>query len=195
MNTKDTTGLSLTVQVAADDWAAAQRRLAFLHAVIIQILRDEARLREWFSASELAALRLPGLPRTKAGVSRLAASQHWPRRSVPGRGGERFEYHVYALPERAFSTLLDRIMTAPPCVDDPAPHRPETPAAAAEPIDAGPNMAPPWMLPLMRLVKGGAVRSLDDLVSALPGALPRGAAMPSRDQVRDALASLGMPSP
>jgi hypothetical protein len=185
----------LTVQVRADDWAAAQRRLAFLHAVIVQILRDEARLREWFSAAELAALRLPGLPRSKGGVARIAAAQHWPRRSVTGRGGERFEYHVYALPERAFSALLDRIVTAPPCVDDPAPLRPETPAPESEPLEVGPNMAPPWMLPLMRLVKGGGAHTVDDLVRDLPGALPRGAAMPSRAQVQDALTSLGLPSP
>ncbi|MQX38609.1 DNA-binding protein [Roseospira navarrensis] len=186
-----TTDLPLTVQVPAEDWATARRRIAFLEAVIVQILRDKARLREWFSAAELAALRLPGLPGSATGIASVARARGWPRRSATAPDRARLEYHVYALPGRAFDALLDRIVKAPPCVDDPAPHRPETPAPSQVPGSAV-NTAPSWVLPLMRLVKSGTARSLDDLVRDLPAALPVGTAAPSRAEIMEALAALGV---
>lgn len=72
---------------------------------------------EWFTAAELAALSLPGLPRTKRGVHDLIAREGWaqardeagdplsrPRRA---RGGGT-EYHLSLLPEAAKGALLLR---------------------------------------------------------------------------------------
>ena len=87
--------LALTVSVPAEQWDFARRRLRYMEAVIVQILRDAARFKEWYSAAELAALGLRGLPGTKQGIARLAASQKWRRRIVTGRGGERHEYRLF----------------------------------------------------------------------------------------------------
>jgi hypothetical protein len=72
-------------------------------------------VQEWFSAAELAELRLSGLPSTKRGVQQLAEREGWaqaacdvrgplarPRR---GRGGGT-EYHVTLLPESVRAQLL-----------------------------------------------------------------------------------------
>ncbi len=72
---------------------------------------------EWFSAAELAELRLPGLPSTKMGVLKQAEREGWadaecdtrgplarPRR---GRGGGT-EYHLALLPETARVQLMMR---------------------------------------------------------------------------------------
>lgn len=72
---------------------------------------------EWFSAAELAELRLPGLPSTKRGIQQQAEREGWanaecdtrgplarPRR---GRGGGT-EYHLALLPEPARVQLMMR---------------------------------------------------------------------------------------
>jgi len=61
--------------------------------------------KEWFSAQELAAAGLPGLPTTKQGVHHLAKREGWPSRARVGRGGGR-EYHASSLPRPAQSALL-----------------------------------------------------------------------------------------
>jgi hypothetical protein len=68
--------------------------------------------REWFSAAELAALALPGMPATKRGVTDLAERQDWQRaawegthwRLRTGRGGG-VEYHLAVLPMVARAKL------------------------------------------------------------------------------------------
>lgn len=72
---------------------------------------------EWFTASQLAALALPGLPTTMAGVQFMAERENWrkPERQYPrdpeglwrrrkGRGGG-FEYHLRCLPVAARARL------------------------------------------------------------------------------------------
>jgi len=189
--TDDLNGLPLTVSVPATEWAYIKRRVRYLEAVMLQVLRDRARVREWFCAAELAALRLPGLPRSKAGVTRLATAHDWRRRIVTGRGGERYEYHVASLPPRAFDALVELIVDALPTRDQaPAPAlpqaAPQTPRPAAED-----DPAPAWLLPLMRLVKGGASGTLADICKALPEVLPAGVAQPTPEEVAEALRRLG----
>ncbi|RWR25044.1 hypothetical protein D2T29_22415 [Sinirhodobacter populi] len=65
----------LTVHVAADVWAYAQRRTAFLETLLIRVLREHAEMQEWFSASELETLRLPGLPTHRSTITRKARQE------------------------------------------------------------------------------------------------------------------------
>lgn len=70
---------------------------------------------EWFSAAELAALGLPGLPGTKMGVLKRAEAEGWATaqddvrgalsRKRKGRGGG-LEFHVHLLPEQARLRLM-----------------------------------------------------------------------------------------
>lgn len=69
---------------------------------------------DWFSAAELAAKALPGMPSTKQGVLKVAKAQGWDVREGPngpqarkrqGRGGG-VEYHVSLLPEAARLKLV-----------------------------------------------------------------------------------------
>lgn len=69
---------------------------------------------EWFSAGELAAKTLPGLPSTKPGILKRAKEEGWDQRSGAagplarkrkGRGGG-VEYHVSLLPEVTRVALL-----------------------------------------------------------------------------------------
>jgi len=62
-------GFPLTVTVPADDWAFTNRRLRYLEGVIVQILRDGGSVKEWYTAAELAALGLSGLPRSSGASS------------------------------------------------------------------------------------------------------------------------------
>lgn len=154
--------LFLTVQVPADEWAYNQRRLAYLEALLLRIVRDYKSLQEWYDTSELAALQLPGLPVTRQGIAQKARRENWPRRQVANR----VTFHVTALPARAFDALISRILDLPPLesvTDDlfalPVPPVPEAPLPQ--------NAAPPWVLPLMRLMKtegdwGRAWRALPD---------------------------------
>ena len=76
--------------------------------------------KEWFSAAELAALALPGVPRAKRKVNLKADSEGWQGRSddngAPltraraGRGGG-LEYHVSLLPVAARNELFQRGLT------------------------------------------------------------------------------------
>lgn len=71
----------------------------------------------WFSAAELAELRLPGLPRDKRSIQRRAIEERWgERRSLsgeplsrtrPGRGGG-LEFHITLLPVAAREELIRR---------------------------------------------------------------------------------------
>lgn len=63
-----------------------------------------------YSAVELAALQLPGLPGTERNIRALAERAAWSVREVPARGrtGTRREYAVAALPAVARQALLER---------------------------------------------------------------------------------------
>lgn len=99
---------AFTVTISAAEWSELQRRLRFVEAALIQTLRGERRLKEWFSAAELADLALPGIPATKQGLLKRAHAEQWRSRRIYGAGGERFEFHFAALPRHAFEALLDR---------------------------------------------------------------------------------------
>jgi putative transposase len=58
---------------------------------------------EWFPAAALAGL--PGLPGSKRAVIEKAATEQWPFRQVAGRGGQRREYHISALPAQTRAAL------------------------------------------------------------------------------------------
>ena len=58
-------------------------------------------MKAWWSASELAAAALPGLPGTKRNVNEQAGRENWTKRVTIGNGGTTHEYHVASLPEAA----------------------------------------------------------------------------------------------
>lgn len=73
---------------------------------------------EWFTADELAELRLPGIPRTKRKVNKQAKAERWESRAAAQRGGGR-EYPVSALPLAARLELVRSGRAADPV--EPAP--------------------------------------------------------------------------
>lgn len=92
--------------------------------------------REWFSASELAALGLPGLPGDKRSLNRRAKQERWETRTGANgaflarerRGvGGGVEFHVSLLPADAQLELVKRGLSS----FHPAPREAEAPAAAA----------------------------------------------------------------
>lgn len=71
------------------------------------------RAAEWFTASELAEQRLPGIPQTKRKVTLRAKEEAWARdpakcRAVKVQGGTAYEYHVSLLPMAAQKELVRR---------------------------------------------------------------------------------------
>jgi hypothetical protein len=79
-------------------------------------------MKEWLTAAEIAAERLPAMPTTKSAVIRLANRENWSEshlcRERVGRGGG-LEYHIQLLPIDARSAYLSktskaRIEAAPP---------------------------------------------------------------------------------
>jgi len=77
----------------------------------------------WFTAADLAALALPGLPKVKRKVNELAADRRWAfqrgengqelARPRSGRGGG-LEYHLGLLPPAAVAELARRGLAPPP---------------------------------------------------------------------------------
>lgn len=61
-------------------------------------------MQEWFTAKELADLKLPEMPTTQQGIDKKAKAEKWPSRQRIGRGGGR-EYHIAVLPNTAFDAL------------------------------------------------------------------------------------------
>jgi hypothetical protein len=182
--------LDLTVQVPADEWAYAQRRLTYLETLLLRMVRDKAHIQEYYDAAERAALRLPGLPTTKAGITARATAEHWPRRRAKGRKGYRYIYHASNLPARAFDTLIARLLDLPPLEVEmvdvfelPHPTAPETTPQ---------NTAPPWVLPLMRLMRGPAQGNLSQAWLSLPDHVPKGTVLPDVKQAAKILLAFGL---
>jgi hypothetical protein len=178
------------VQVPAAEWAYNQRRTTFLEALLLRLLRDENNIQEWFTADDLASLDLPGLPQSAAGITRKATAGKWLRRRDRSSKRAAFRYHVVSLPARAFDALLGRILDLPPLDAElgPVPDLPPAPAR----IERAPALtAPPWVLPLMRLMKGTG----GDLAAAwrdLPYALPQGVALPTVEEAATVLIRFGL---
>lgn len=171
--------LDLTVHVDADEWAYMKRRTVYLEALLLSIVRDRADIREWISAEELAAMRLPGLPLSASSITRKATAGRWLRRRDRNAKG-RYLYHLVYLPARAFDALLSRLLDVGDIEADTL-----APAVFAD------NAAPPWVLPLMRLMKSGH----GDLASAwrdLPAALPEGVALPTPEEAATILVRFGL---
>lgn len=178
-----TDDLFLTVQVPAEDWAYNQRRLVYLETLLLRIVRDRGAMQEWYDTGELAALRLPGLPQSRMGISQKARRENWPRKAH----GKRLAFHVSALPARAFDALIARILDLPPLDGDtenlfavPAPPVPDQPMPE--------NAAPAWVLPLMRLMKTEA--DLGSAWRALPDHLPTGVVLPDVKEAAKILVAL-----
>jgi hypothetical protein len=187
--------LDLAALIPAAELARLRRRVAFLEAALIQALRDEGELQEWFSAGELAALALPGLPATGSGVARQARRERWEARITMGRRGERTVYHFSALPRAAFAELLNRVLRAS-AGPDGLPEAAKVPAPAlAPPVratrPARGNATPQWVLPLLRLLRGGTP-DLGDAVDQLATALPPDVPCPSLAEARETLRALGI---
>lgn len=189
-------GLSLSVTVPASEWAQLRRRVTYLEAVLTQVLHGQRRIKEWFSAAELTALRLPGLPATKAALTRLARSAGWTVRTVAGRGGQHFEYHFYSLPHRAFDALIARVVS--PQIDaatvaaaETVPAIPAPPAPPPRPPD---NATPAWVLPLMRVIRREAPATVREALDVLPRYLPKGVQCPTADEATAVLRRMGMVS-
>ncbi|MEP9372553.1 DNA-binding protein [Mesorhizobium sp. KR1-2] len=161
------------------------KRLRFLEAAIVQIARPGQRLREWFTASSLAAMRLPNLPTTRHGIVIRADREEWPRRFVTGRGGERFEFHFSALPRPAFDEIIRRVYALPEGSSDVAEVLP--PSLPEPPRQRDPT--PQWLLPLLRVIKDGGPISPSAVMRRLPKHLPKGAPIPTLDEVSAALRS------
>lgn len=189
-------GFNLTVTIPAVEMAFLRRRLMYLEAVLVQLLRNEGRVKEWFTVAELADLRLPGLPKAKNALTRLARDEGWKVRKVPFLGGERHAYHFSSLPRRAFEALIDRVVQAAASdqMDDQvAPAFAPPPPALERPT--APNAAPPWVLPLMRIIRRqGASQPVSRALEQLPRHLPAGVACPSFDEAMQVLRSMGMVS-
>lgn len=81
----------------------------------------------WYTAAEIAALALPGLPGTERNIRRRAAAENWPYRERQGRGGGR-EYPATALPLDARAELGRRATAAA------TPARLPAPGPAAPPV-------------------------------------------------------------
>ncbi|MGU3398143.1 DNA-binding protein [Brucellaceae bacterium D45D] len=182
---------SLTIHVPADEWAYLNRRVDYLETLLLRVVRDRKHIQEWYSAEELAALHLPGLPHTKAGVSRKATAGKWPRRPAGTHPRNGFLYHVSVLPARSFDALITRILDLPEMEAEtdglfnlPAPLAPDEPAPE--------NTAPAWVLPLMRLMKGEAQGNLGKAWQALPEHLPRGTVLPPVQEAAQILVNLGL---
>jgi len=176
----------LAVHVPADEWAYCQRRLAFLETLLLRLVHDHAEIPEWYDAAQLAAQQLPALPGSAQAIARRANAQGWLAR----KDGKRLVYHVVSLPPRAFDALLARIL------DLPMPHvefemRPEPPARPEPQPDTG-DIAPPWVLPLVRLMKGEARGSLGAAWLRLPDHVPQGTILPTARQAAETLVRLGL---
>lgn len=181
------------VHVRADEWAFLYRRVVYMEAVLAQVLGERERVKEWFDAGELAAFLLPGLPGSKAAITRLATAAQWRRREQRGRGGLRFQYHCASLPERAFEALVSRIRPRSNALPDdcaaslvPEVEIPPAPPPLPE------NTAPPWVLPFMRLLKGGARGDMGAAWRALPAYLPPGVVMPTEEEAAITILNLGL---
>ncbi len=190
---------SLTVTVEADEWARTQRRIRYLEAALVQAYRAQRHLKEWFSTAELLALRLPDLPTTRQGIVRRAHVEDWSCRITTGRGGERYQFHFSNLPRKAFEEMIRRIIEP----NEAAPVA-EVPTEPAPMVHAGPigttrssttegTTAPPWVLPLMRLMKSNPSVDVDTALTMLDVGLPEEASHPTWEEVAAIFRRQGRP--
>lgn len=138
-------------------------------------------------------MRLPGLPASPNGIRTRASSENWRRRKARSGGHWLFVYHVSSLPARAFDTMIARIADLPPIdsvvpIADLLPPPPDPPPAP----DDETNMAPPWVLPLMRIMRRETNGDLTAAWEMLPERLPPTVSLPSIDEAAHVLVALGL---
>ena len=93
----------------------------------------------YYSACQIAEMRLPGLPGTRRGVKAKALSESWPLLSRPsGRGGGRV-YPLEALPDEAQAEIRRRTRPKP---TQPAPANSASTQEKTEPQKA--PLSRPW---------------------------------------------------
>ena len=187
------TTFDLTVTVDADVWAYAQRRLTYLEAMLIRIDRERWAIQEWMSAAELDAKRLPGLPAGKAAIARKATAEHWMKRKVQGERRWHFAYHVSSLPDRTFDALIGRVLDLPP-IDAIVPAMVGLPDAPPLPERVPENTAPPWVLPLMRILRSEDAPTLGEAWDMLPDYLPPGVVLPDVEEAARVMIRFGIAS-
>lgn len=76
-------------------------------------------MKSHYSAAELAAHKLPGIPGTEQGISAKAARESWSFSEVPAKGGKngtRREYAITALPDSARLMLAEAASVSAPVV-------------------------------------------------------------------------------
>jgi hypothetical protein len=174
----DSFDMNLKVEVSADEWAAIQRRTAFLEAVVGQILSKESNIREWFSATELSALELPGLPASSQAIGQHARRHGWVTDSAKRQGRKVAVYHYSSLPNRAFEGFVRRIMSLPEDEDIiPPVLLPDPKPTTAE---------PQWVLPLMRIIRTQDIGTWQEAKAELANTLPHWIAMPTNIELRTA---------
>ena len=182
---QDKFGLMTT---ATADLAQLRRRIVYVEAALAQLLGDREQLREWFSASELAAMALPGLPTTRQEVGQLASSQAWRTKIMVGRHGVRRLYHFDALPLCAFNGLIRAVMRAATGPGSATAETVDAPIATSTEHD---KITPSWVLPLIRIMRNNNL-PLDAALSRLPEHILHSVTCPNSDMARGVLAALGL---
>lgn len=175
--------IDLVVTISADRWANTKRRLAFLEAALARVLSDQSQVREWFTAKELAAMKLPGLIYSAAGITRKSAHHKWHHKTVVREGRPVLAYHYVSLPNAAFEALIRRILDIPD-IDNLIPEL----STMATPPQNEPE--PQWMLPLMRMIKTNTVNTWEDAYTTLLYELPKQAKLPTPFEVERAFERL-----
>lgn len=187
--------LNLEITISAHEWGYVKRRQTYLEALLLRIVRDEAKVREWFAAGELAEMGLPSLPASAGGIRTRAAHEKWLRRKTRQAGHWLYVYHVTSLPARAFDALIARLVNLPP-IDElvPMPEIMPPPPDRATGDKAGDisAMAPPWVLPLMRIIKSETHGDLGAAWEILPDRLPPSVELPTVEEAAHILVALGL---
>ncbi|MBF0383100.1 MAG: hypothetical protein HQL69_18925 [Magnetococcales bacterium] len=186
--------MALMVSVPLEGWESINRRVRYLEALLAQVLNNNEGIKEWYSSTELASLKLIGLPEKRAGITRMAGKKNWTRRVVKGRGTPFFEYHYTSLPEKAFNELIEWIYSNP-AKEVKTKHSiiPVVPPLIEEPQEIKVDYSTrQWMLPLMRVIKGGNVKTLGDVVKKLPEYLDNEIEQPTGHEIEEALREIGV---
>lgn len=184
-------GLELTVSVSAEEWSYCQRRVKYLETLLLRIMRNTDNIREWFTATELAAKALPGLPVTPEAISRKASKEGWQRRKVRIGSTWTHMYHVSSLSARTFDALISCILDLPP-IDAALPVVPDIPDAPPRRSTPPANTAPPWVLPLVRIMRKETDGDITEAWELLPERLPPDVALPSVEEAAHVLVCLGL---
>ncbi len=182
----------LTVTIPAEEWSHAQRRLQYLEAVTIQLLRGRSRVREHYTIAEITEMRLRGLPRSRSGLARLAKAEGWRYRIGVGKGGERYEYHISSFPSQAFDDLLGNILGMEDVWEEPPDTIPALPIKPPlSPSIRDSNATPPWVLPLLRIIRRDGTPTPEEVWRRIPDDPTCIHPLPTLSQVREVMQNLG----